>query len=195
MTTPATADTRAPTDFEYLLVVDLEATCWPSNAGRVHEMEAIEFGGAIVRTNDFALLDTFSIFIKPRVHPQLSDYCRELTGITQANVDTGIPFESLDSELTRRLAPYRHTLAWVSWGNYDRRQLEQDATRWCVRTPLAAFTHFNVKQLFAKRNRIKGSRPGVRRALEYVGLQFEGRPHSGIDDARNIARLLRYVIA
>ena len=26
--------------------------------------------------------------------------------------------------------------------------------------------------------------------LERLGLSFEGRPHSGIDDARNIAKLL-----
>ena len=26
--------------------------------------------------------------------------------------------------------------------------------------------------------------------LQHLGLKFEGRPHSGIDDARNITRIL-----
>ena len=30
---------------------------------------------------------------------------------------------------------------------------------------------------------------GVGGALRYLGLEFEGTPHRGIDDARNIARI------
>lgn len=192
--TATAADSRKPTDFEYLLVVDLEATCWPSNEGRVHEMETIEFGGAIVRTSGLQVIDVFSIIIKPRVHPQLSDYCTELTGITQAKVDAGIEFEQLDRELSGRLRDYRHSIAWASWGNYDRRQLEQDATRWGVPAPLGDVIHFNLKKLFAKKRRIKGTRPSVKKALDITGMQYEGAPHSGADEARNIARLLPFVI-
>lgn len=182
------------TDFEYLLLVDLEATCWESNEGRVHEMEAIEFGGAVVRTSDFTNLDTFSIIIRPRVHPQLSDYCTGLTGITQAKVDAGVAFEEVDLLLAGRLFNYKHSVAWASWGNYDRLQLEQDAARWGVPAPLSDLVHFNLKKLFAKKRRIKGTRPSVRKALDITGLQYEGRRHSGADEARNIAKLLPYVI-
>jgi inhibitor of KinA sporulation pathway (predicted exonuclease) len=34
---------------------------------------------------------------------------------------------------------------------------------------------------------------GVRKALAQNNLEFIGRPHSGIDDVRNIARLLKYI--
>ncbi len=35
---------------------------------------------------------------------------------------------------------------------------------------------------------------GVGQALRRVGLRFEGTPHRGIDDARNIVRLLPYAL-
>jgi len=193
MNTPP-ANTVRPQDFENLLLVDLEATCWESNAGRESEMEAIDFGGVLVRMRDRSILKQFTIYVRPRVHPQLSDYCRNLTGISQATVEAGILFEQLAGELAGHLHDYQHSLAWASWGNYDRRQLEQDAARWGVATPLAELTHFNFKKLFAKRQRVRGSRPSIRRAIEIAGLQYEGAKHSGVDEARNIARLLPWVI-
>ena len=181
-------------DIQYLLLVDLEATCWESNKGRVHEMEAIEFGGMVVRIHDRSLVTEFSTYIRPRVHPKLSDYCRALTGISQAAVDAGINFEDLTELLSQRIDKYKQSLAWASWGNYDRRQLEQDANRWGVPTPLVHVPHFNLKKLFAKRQRIKGSRPSLRRALAIAGLRYEGASHSAVDEVRNIARLLTWVI-
>ncbi len=37
--------------------------------------------------------------------------------------------------------------------------------------------------------------PGLQTMLEMVGLEFEGQPHSGVDDAKNIARVLLRMIA
>lgn len=34
-----------------------------------------------------------------------------------------------------------------------------------------------------------GVRGGIKKQLEALDMQFEGRPHSGIDDTRNIARI------
>lgn len=179
--------------FDYLLVADVEATCWESNEGRVHEMETLEFAGAVVRTSNLEILETFSIIIRPQVNPTLSDYCRSLTGITQAAADSGINFEQLGEMIAKRLEPYRRLIAWASWGNYDRRQLEQDAMRWKTTTPLHEISHINLKKAFAKKRRIKGTRPSIRRALDIVGLPYEGVAHSGIDDVRNIVRLLPYL--
>jgi inhibitor of KinA sporulation pathway (predicted exonuclease) len=36
---------------------------------------------------------------------------------------------------------------------------------------------------------------GIAAALKHLGLEFEGRHHRGIDDARNIARIVRHVCA
>lgn len=57
-------------------------------------METIELAGAIVRTSDLQPLSIFSISIRPRVHPQLSDFCRSLTGVSQETVDAGFASNS-----------------------------------------------------------------------------------------------------
>ncbi|VDQ03430.1 unnamed protein product [Trichobilharzia regenti] len=38
-------------------------------------------------------------------------------------------------------------------------------------------------------------RGGLKDALHLVGLRFEGRPHRGIDDAKNTARLLLHLLS
>lgn len=177
--------------FEHLLVVDLEATCSKDGSIPREEMETIEFGAVLVHLPSLRTLREYSIFIRPRVHPVLTPFCLELTKITQAQVDAGIRFEELGPRLAQDLAPYRLSLAWGSWGFYDRNQLERDAERWRVSSPLAGIPHFNLKTLFVG-GRTKGY--GILNALRKIGLSFEGVHHRGIDDAKNIVRLLPEIL-
>jgi hypothetical protein len=55
------------------------------------------------------------------------------------------------------------------------------ATRWV-----------NVRKIYSNSYRL--SRVSLVTMLEYLGLSFEGRQHCGLDDARNIARILTYMI-
>ena len=50
----------------------------------------------------------------------------------------------------------------------------------------------NIRKVFGN---AYGVRAGVSTMLEALGLAFEGHPHSGIDDARNIARILAQLIS
>jgi inhibitor of KinA sporulation pathway (predicted exonuclease) len=51
----------------------------------------------------------------------------------------------------------------------------------------------NLKRAFSER--LGESRPyGLGQALTRVGLRFQGNAHRGIDDARNIARLLPMIL-
>jgi len=51
----------------------------------------------------------------------------------------------------------------------------------------------NIRKVFCNAYHVQ--RAGVSTMLEILGLAFEGHPHSGIDDARNIARILAQLIA
>jgi inhibitor of KinA sporulation pathway (predicted exonuclease) len=77
-------------------------------------------------------------------------------------------------------------------GDYDRKQLEREAREHRLALPLGV-GHLNVKVAFRDHS---GQRRqlGVEQALARVGLRFEGTAHRGIDDARNIARLLPYAL-
>lgn len=110
----------------------------------------------------------------------------ELTGISQKQVDNadelGRVLSSLQSWLTS-VSPQ----AWGSWGKFDHRQFEEETMAKGLFNPLDRLKHINIKQLFARKRK---HRVGLGRALERSNMVFEGRQHSGIADARNIARLI-----
>jgi inhibitor of KinA sporulation pathway (predicted exonuclease) len=180
--------------FKALLVVDLEATCWAEGRGPREDMETIEFGAVLVRMSDLQPIDERSWFIKPKLHPVLSEFCTQLTSITQGQVNAGLPFEKVSELIAEWLEPHRERLGWGSWGNYDKHQLHKDAARLGIQSPLEPFPHRNLKVAFAKQHGLGKWRPGMRAALELCGLAVEGAHHRGIDDARNIARMLPFIL-
>lgn len=50
----------------------------------------------------------------------VSEFCTELTGLTQTEVDTGLPFADACARLTAEHAAAKR--GWASWGDYDRKQ-------------------------------------------------------------------------
>ena len=76
---------------KYKLVVDLEATCCANNEFPRYEMEIIEIG-AVLLDSENKTVSTFQTFVKPIIQPVLTDFCKELTTITQDQVDTAPSF-------------------------------------------------------------------------------------------------------
>ena len=85
-------------------------------------------------------------------------------------------------------------MGWGSWGDYDRRQLQQEWQRHGLRSYLEQIPHHNLKQRFADSRRLRRS-VGLHCALQLTGLQFQGRQHRALEDARNTARLLPLIFA
>ena len=69
----------------YYLVIDVETTCCAHNSFPRSEMEIIEIG-AVLCDRHFQPLNFFQSFVRPVVHPSLTDFCRELTSIRQKDV-------------------------------------------------------------------------------------------------------------
>ncbi|AYC33346.1 exonuclease [Pseudomonas cavernae] len=174
------------------LVIDLEATTeeggWP-----VTEMEIIEIGASLVSAEGREL-DHFQRFVRPLRRPCLTSFCRELTHISQANVDAAAPLASIWPLFERWLAAHLPRLAgWASWGEYDRRQLEQEWQRHGLSSVLAQLPHLNLKQRFAEVRQL--ARPvGLHSALQLAGFSFHGQQHRALEDARNTARLLPLIL-
>ena len=173
----------------YLLVVDLEATCDENHRLPSREMETIEVGAVLVEGDTLAPIAEFQSFIRPVRHRLLRPFCTQLTSITQAQVDAAPTFPQVMDQLRDFLAGY--PALFCSWGAYDRKQLDQDAAYHRVALPIDR-RHFNIKEAFAER---LGMRPaGMAAALRRVGLPLRGTHHRGIDDARNITRLLPWAL-
>jgi inhibitor of KinA sporulation pathway (predicted exonuclease) len=176
-------------EFDYLLVVDLESTCCDDDSISAGEHEIIEIGAVMVNTKDFIIIDEFTTFIKPQIHPILTSFCSQLTTISQVNVDNAPIFIDAAQLFSTWLLRFDKYL-FCSWGNYDRNHLASDSERFGVKNPVK-MPHVNVKKLFAKRQKVKPM--GMKRALQLMGEEVEGVHHRGIDDAKNIVKLLPFI--
>ncbi|XP_040422336.1 ERI1 exoribonuclease 3 isoform X1 [Cygnus olor] len=73
-----------PQRYHYFLVLDFEATC---DKPQIHPQEIIEFPILKLNGRTMEIESTFHMYVQPVVHPQLTPFCTELTGIIQGMVD------------------------------------------------------------------------------------------------------------
>lgn len=177
--------------YDYYLVLDLEATCCHQETIKRHEMEIIEVGAVMVEARDLTSIDEFQTFIKPVRYPILTQFCQSLTSITQTQVDQAPGYVEAMVLLKKWLSNYPNAV-FGSWGDYDRNQLKQDSKFHNVPFPIA-YPHVNLKQLFSNTQGLP-KRYGMAKALQLAGIVLEGTHHRGIDDAKNIAKLLPFVL-
>jgi inhibitor of KinA sporulation pathway (predicted exonuclease) len=176
---------------QLLLVCDLEATCDDRGTIPRSETEIIEIGCVLVDEATLEPIDEWSSFVKPVKHPTLTRFCTELTSIRQDHVAHAPRFRDAIGGAARWLAGRRPL--FCSWGDYDWNQLAREAKRnGNVPLPFGA-EHLNLKKKFSE---TIGNvhRFGMAEALAKVGLPLEGTYHRGIDDARNMVRLLPFVL-
>ena len=174
-----------------LLVVDLEATCSQDGEVPREEMEIIEIGAVMADATTLNALGEFQTFVRPVRHPRLTAFCTQLTGIQQQDVESSPPYpQALQSFL--QWAAELGEFVLCSWGDYDRKQFAQDCQHHGLAYPFGD-EHLNLKSLFAERRGVR--KMGLDRAIKDVGLKFSGTHHRGIDDARNIVRLLPFIFS
>jgi inhibitor of KinA sporulation pathway (predicted exonuclease) len=80
-----------PTPFEYLAVIDLEWTC--RKGPMLPCAEVTEFSTVLLcvdtKTRRVKVVDELQVYCRPIFNPVLSEFAKELTGITQEQVDQG----------------------------------------------------------------------------------------------------------
>jgi inhibitor of KinA sporulation pathway (predicted exonuclease) len=171
-------------------VVDIEATCWDGEPPPGEVSEIIEIGLTTVDLAAGERVGRHRILVRPQ-RSAVGSFCTELTGLTQAEVDTGVTFAE-----ACRLLEVEHQAgvrAWASWGDYDRNQFTRQCRATGVRYPFGR-RHWNAKLVFTQAHGLR-KRPGMAQALTIAVLPLEGRHHRGEDDAWNIAALVLHLAA
>lgn len=172
------------------LVIDLEATCCDAGTIPREQTEMIEIGAVVADARTFARLDDFTTFVRPVRHPRLTPFCKELTHIVQQDVQSAPLLPEAIAALLDWLQEFPNHL-FCSWGDYDRKQFERECAFNNIPYPFGA-EHINLKKQFSEQRGLR-RRLGMAAALRTVGLELEGTHHRGIDDARNITRLLPFI--
>ncbi|KAH7930852.1 hypothetical protein BV22DRAFT_975033, partial [Leucogyrophana mollusca] len=221
-------DTRVKQPYDAFLVLDVEATCL-QGAGFDWPNEIIEWPVCLMRWSDrspkgkaseLEIVDEFRSFVRPTWRPQLSQFCTELTGITQAQVSVAPTFPKVLKQFARFLTHHGlidpkngrplQRFCWCSDGPFDVRDfvvkqcfiskipmpiwLKGDVLDVRKVVSLWSATHAfqdsqHAKTRFASTFHLRSL--NIPQQLRVLGLgSFEGRQHSGIDDTRNIARVI-----
>ena len=169
---------------EYIIVVDLESTCDSGGRMTTNEFELIEIGAVKVRLEDGEILSTFCSFVRPQNQPKLSEFCKQLTGIHQREIDGAERFVHVLKEFQAWL---NHPFwTWASWGDFDCTLLQRELER-AGEDPIFA-EHLNLKAIAKETWDLK--KTGMKEALKHQGLIPIGRHHRALDDAKSIAQLV-----
>jgi len=179
------------------LVLDLEATCddgiknYPKSKKEIIEI------GAVIADIDGLVYEEFDVFVKPVIIPILSDFCKELTTITQDQVDNGLlivdAFNELEQFWLNMKNKYPELVGWGSWGYFDKGQIDHELQRINYTQPFSiSFSnvrHYNFSDLYRYKKALP-RKVGLGKAISQNSLSFTGTAHRAIDDVKNIAQIL-----
>ncbi len=175
---------------QYFLIIDLEATCSDDKTIRRRDMEIIEIGAVMLNSSTWEIDSEFQQFIKPVRHPKLTEFCTQLTTIKQQDVDNAPNFIEVISDLKEWMSSFPNYV-FCSWGEYDKNQFIQDCKYHQIPYPFAT-EHINIKKEFSEYLETS-HKFGMAQALQHLGIKLQGTHHRGIDDARNIAAIFKYM--
>lgn len=168
-----------------LLFVDLELTCWKGMPPPGEQSEIIEIGLAEVDPAALAITRSGRYLVRP-VTSRVSDFCAELTGITQDDLKRqGRPLTEVFASLARDWGTGRK--AWYAWGT-DREMLEEAVERQGLDGHPFSPGFFDLAQMYTTL-RGASSRVSLEDALAREGLEADGPRHSGEADAVDAARV------
>lgn len=181
--------------YEWLIVIDFEATCFEKPFNR-NKQEIIEFPAVLLNLETGIIEKEFHKYLRPVEIPILSDYCKNLTGISQETVDDGELFASVMEEFRKwvkltikekklvlpktKKSNLDGNCAFVTWGNWDFHiQLKNECNRKKVRKPSFFNQWIDLKQIYIELGTFKNQFT-FGDALEQAGIKFVGRPHNGL---------------
>jgi inhibitor of KinA sporulation pathway (predicted exonuclease) len=172
-----------------ILVIDVEATCWPGVPPAGMNNDIIEIGIVPVEVTSLIRLEKRSILVCPE-RSTVSEFCTQLTTLTPKMVSGGVTLQQACRILKNEYLSQDRV--WASYGDYDRKQFERQCREMEIPYPFGP-THLNVKTLLALTQNWP-QEVGMKEALEKLGISCEGTHHRGHDDAWNIAQLLVKVL-
>jgi len=183
---------------DYLLVLDFEAQCEEDKNGKkkLEIQEIIEFPVVPINLKS-GLIEPKLIFhhyIKPVKVPKLTEFCTGLTGITQEQVDKGIILEEalelLHDHLTKNDI-LNKKWCFVTCGDWDLHQCLRSESR-KKKLPLRMYMKrwINIKKVFQSEVEKAPNKFGMTYMLEHFKLNLDGRHNSGIDDCKNISKVV-----
>lgn len=177
-----------------LIFLDIEMNCNDKRCENSGGFEIISIGAVKVIDRKIIYNDTFYSTVKPKNNPILSDFCKEITNLTQQEIQNSYPLKVVLKNFDVWVGG--KSTVFVTWGREDIRALKRDSKNSGLRLEIInrirnknvdfqlEFCTFKLK----RKNLIS-----LIKAVEGYDMTLEGQYHNPKDDAINTAKVyLRY---
>lgn len=179
--------------FQNLLVLDFEATCIKGQI--LKPQEIIEFPCLVISTEEWKVTNVFHKYVRPKVHPVISTFCTELTGIMEETVQDEQFFPEVFSAFCEWLEEGKYfseknKSAFVSCGDWDLKvMLPNQCQLDNIQIPEFMKEWINIKKTFFFATKYYPR--SLNDMLKYLKMEFQGKEHCGLDDVHNISRVIQ----
>lgn len=172
-----------------VVLIDCEFTCWEDSqrtnwSDPTRPPEVIEIGLARYSIPHDRVDEVFASFVRPRLNPELSAYCRRVLAISQEEIDHAPPLAEVFEEVETWLRSLGLGGApTCGWGPIDRVYLTDNAKREGYVSPFHHRPHADISAL-CQGVLGTGTRDAVR---AQCGLPENQRRHRALADALDLA--------
>ncbi|KAJ3290381.1 hypothetical protein HK104_006820, partial [Borealophlyctis nickersoniae] len=188
--------------YDYIIAIDLEATCDENHADPTalkvprDKGEVIELSYAVVSVPERSIVHQRQNFVRP-VETQLTPFCTQLTGITEETLQDADTLRAAVEDLISFIQTHpQSTFCLMAHGEWD---LRYQLPRECREKGIALPAQFSVFfDAIRETNRVLSLSAGSPRQAnstsllglcKALGVPHEGRVHSGLDDALTVAKI------
>jgi len=192
----------SPQQFDYFLALDFECTCRHRSEGQMTPcQEIIEFPVLKINARNFQVESKFHQYVRPTLQSVLTQFCTDLTGITQAMVD-GQPTLPETLHLFNDWL-IRERLIGITRGPQPKWMFitdgDMDLGKFLARN-VAELGGIELPEYFTRWIDLRLSffdayqREGrLTTMLGTLGIQRTGRLHSGLDDVMNMSKAMKMI--
>ena len=187
------------TTIEYLAFFDAEFTANSDKdrgvqemiqcAFLIHEIEVSENNKLVTMVDD--PIFTYTAFVKPTYNKQLSDYIKELTGISQEEVDGGKSFCDVVEDVSSAINKYG-VKKILTWGP-DKQLLKGNCNVIDCNLFKARAIYNKIDDISKKMSDICGYRNIIsqHKMCQQFGIIEMGEQHNAYYDAKNLSKIIK----
>lgn len=159
---------------------------------KICRFEIIEIG-AVKLDDNFVEIDSFKTFVKPQYNSQILEIYENLTGINTQMVQNAPVFEDAFRAFSDWCAKEGEKYTIYAWSDSDYKQVAREMKLKSYATNknenIMLKNWCNFQKSYTQKLGVDHAL-SLKKALTYAGLDFEGREHDALFDARNTAELV-----
>lgn len=137
-------------------------------------------------------VDKFYSIIKPKIQTILSERCKEITGLTQEDINNGIDFRESMKLLEKWIGDGK--VIFISWGKEDIKALKNNSRLYGNENQIvykARKNYIDFQKEFSYYHENMNQVISLKNSIELLGMKFKGEQHNALNDAYNLYRVYR----